>query len=760
MPFRVGVDWTVASPNLPARQGISSLRHAHTLQLIGGSRLSQTVDFSTHGFNLPVLPNPLYAGEREWTPRIVEHLLQAARGGAGVEEMSAFTGRRTEVDRVVSWVRSAKPGLHVVTGPPGTGKSAVVGRVVSWSIPDERARLLAEGVERPDEDPGERSVTVNVHARAVTTDRLAALLDEQMRGAGFLSASETARTPKRLVAAVAAAGEVPVVVVDGLDESGPECFGIAREIVMPLARHACVVVATREARDAGGQSLLGLLDPDRKGLDLGTSEAVSSGLQAQREYVVKRLSGASPAMDPAKVAALVVKRNAREPNAPFVLARLVTDRLLQQPVDTSSKGWQKRVAASLGEAMSADLEDMDRPLVARQALTALTWAAGGGFPITEWATAAGAIGHESAVTELDLTAVLGALGQYILQDAEGGEAVYRLAHASLAEALRPTAASGGPFHRAILPVVHAFVARYRALLDAGIPPEQPTHLWQYIGWYAALAGPQGLKALRTLDIPALASYGEENAAWLYESAGRWEEAIEHLNKAIVGRRQVSPEAPGYLPALAYDLGYLGGLLGSCDRHQEALPLLLEEAKILKTVVAQDESYRPALADALNRLATCYAYLGQVKKARSAETRAVKEYDKVVKDQPAYLWLASSLDDTGWYALGVRAYSKAVATLERAVKVYRSLAEDEPNYLLDLGAALSHLSSAYEGVGQQDKALTSAVSAWTTLAKARTFAEASDRDAQYDELVRTVETDLARLRSAKSAKDPAGMVPLE
>ena len=34
---------TVASPNLPARQGISSLRHAHTTTLIGGSRLSDAL---------------------------------------------------------------------------------------------------------------------------------------------------------------------------------------------------------------------------------------------------------------------------------------------------------------------------------------------------------------------------------------------------------------------------------------------------------------------------------------------------------------------------------------------------------------------------------------------------------------------------------------------------------------------------------------------------------------------------------------------
>ena len=41
MPFRVGPIGAFASPNLPARQGISSLRHAHTPELIGGSRLRE-----------------------------------------------------------------------------------------------------------------------------------------------------------------------------------------------------------------------------------------------------------------------------------------------------------------------------------------------------------------------------------------------------------------------------------------------------------------------------------------------------------------------------------------------------------------------------------------------------------------------------------------------------------------------------------------------------------------------------------------------
>src|SRR6188474_1923404 len=40
MPFRVGPIGAFASPNLPARQGISPLRHAQKLTPIGGSRLS------------------------------------------------------------------------------------------------------------------------------------------------------------------------------------------------------------------------------------------------------------------------------------------------------------------------------------------------------------------------------------------------------------------------------------------------------------------------------------------------------------------------------------------------------------------------------------------------------------------------------------------------------------------------------------------------------------------------------------------------
>src|SRR5580765_87269 len=85
--------------------------------------------------------NPLYQENVPDQP--VEHLLLAARGGSGDE--SFFTGRERALTEIVSWMGRGAPGLFVVTGPPGCGKSAVAGRIASLSAAGERARLLQAG---------------------------------------------------------------------------------------------------------------------------------------------------------------------------------------------------------------------------------------------------------------------------------------------------------------------------------------------------------------------------------------------------------------------------------------------------------------------------------------------------------------------------------------------------------------------------------------------------------------------------------------
>ena len=131
---------------------------------------------------------------------------------------------------------------------------------------------------------------------------------------------------------------------------------------------------------------------------------------------------------------------------PFLLARLVSDQLLEEPVDTSEPGWQRRVSGSIEEALEADLERSARehgvavgqevaaPL-ARQFLRGLTWGFGAGLPEDEWLAVVHAVAPTLSAGRDELSWVLEHLGRYVVQDGEDGVAVYRLAHQSLGDHL-------------------------------------------------------------------------------------------------------------------------------------------------------------------------------------------------------------------------------------------------------------------------------------------------------------------------------------
>ena len=64
-----------------------------------------------------LLPNPRH--DPAAPPRVVEHLLLAARGGEPEDETWYFTGRHAVIRRLVSWMGSGQPGLRVVTARRG-----------------------------------------------------------------------------------------------------------------------------------------------------------------------------------------------------------------------------------------------------------------------------------------------------------------------------------------------------------------------------------------------------------------------------------------------------------------------------------------------------------------------------------------------------------------------------------------------------------------------------------------------------------------
>ena len=292
-------------------------------------------------------------------------------------------------------------------------------------------------------DPGERSVTAHVHARGLTADRAADSIAGQLVRADVLAAQPAQRNAAELVGQVQRAAEhggaAPVIVVDGLDEARGQAFTMAEELLLRLAPYATVIVSTRELRRRETEpSLLDMLTAGATELDLDDPAAQERGRIDMRAYIAGRLAGVDPRMDPDAVARYLAEGTSMTGDSPFLLARLVTDQLCSAPVDTSVAGWEDRVSDSVEGAFNADLARVGpgRAELARRLLAALTWGFGAGLPEEEWLACGSALG-DGPLGRDDVTWVLDELGRYIVQDGEAGVAVYRIAHQSLADHIRP-----------------------------------------------------------------------------------------------------------------------------------------------------------------------------------------------------------------------------------------------------------------------------------------------------------------------------------
>ena len=207
-------------------------------------------------------------GARHWRPRARGVSIDSERGWR-------FRGRTAALSRIVSWLdrpQSDRRAL-VVTGSPGVGKSAVLGRIVTTADRAIRTSLLAA---LPPGDVGvlasPGSVSCAVHAKGKTALEVA---EEIARAASAALPGE----PEDLAPAVRDAlamrpGSRFNVIIDALDEaaSPSQARAVIDSVVLPLAETCAdagvqVTVGTRR-RDDGGDLLsrfgaaLDLLDLD------------------------------------------------------------------------------------------------------------------------------------------------------------------------------------------------------------------------------------------------------------------------------------------------------------------------------------------------------------------------------------------------------------------------------------------------------------------------------------------------------------------
>jgi len=341
-----------------------------------------------------------------------------------------FTGRTAAIRKIVRWIaREEHPGRAlVVTGRPGSGKSAVLGRIVTLADPECTKGADLSDVPR-DTLPPSGAVDAAVHARRLTVREVTEMI--------ALALGVRVDSPAELINAVAERDKPAVIVVDALDEAA-DPNELIRELIRPLTlvHSARLLVGTRThlVTAIGEAKAVLSLDSHDYFKEADLVEYVARRLLAEDDEELK-----TPYRDHRELAYEVAKSVARRAAPVFLIARMVAHSLVyaDQPLDTSQPGWADRFPSELADAFEEYLarfnEESDR---VRNVLRPLAYAEGAGLPWEDfWAPLASVISGR-VYSDADIEWVRRNAGPYIVEDREEGCSVYRLYNQAFADHLR------------------------------------------------------------------------------------------------------------------------------------------------------------------------------------------------------------------------------------------------------------------------------------------------------------------------------------
>ncbi|MCJ1676727.1 ATP-binding protein [Streptomyces sp. APSN-46.1] len=448
--------------------------------------------------------NPAVLADDAPLPWARESAFQLQEGGVLERE---FTGRHAALSRLVRWLDTAAHGTQVVTGPGGSGKTALLAMVALLSVARRRTRLDPQPPPQICPRPG------TVHALVTCRDRsLSAVVEAVWDALSTFGAMppkpETALDAGRCADAVAAlareAGALNLL-FDGLDEAMPgQAHEIARQFLNRLAdtRGVKVIVATRPrprrqlADPVGAESLLDVLDQTTAPLALDQDDDAERDITALAESLL-----AAPGSPYADASRALLRREAAqaiaaESDGLFLVARLVAGQLARRPHPPSAAELEaelRQAGTGLEEWVRREIGHLEREgaVPAAGILAPLALAHGGGLrDLSLLVTMADALhGRAGAFTR--------AQARELLALAEGGlvavdSGTYRLAHAGygahILDRLGLTPQSG---HREIHAVLHA-----RGAPDWG---KADAYTRSYLAAHAAQADEERLRDL--LDDP-------------------------------------------------------------------------------------------------------------------------------------------------------------------------------------------------------------------------------------------------------------------
>jgi trypsin-like peptidase/AAA ATPase-like protein len=296
---------------------------------------------------------------------LIAHWLPRARG-SGLGSAWYFTGREEALREIVQWLKAPDSGgkACVVTGSPGTGKSALLARLVILSVPEYRAKAeeagSLEGVISNTIPPAE-AVSVAINAKGKTLGEVVGLIAQALQ----IEATEASLLVEELKANV----KRPVILLDSLDEA-QDPKELARELLAKVAilPNVWLLVGSRPTTEPGRLAIrVGNLGSAVVEIDLDQPHYTGAGDIAQ--YVTNRLLAPddplleTPYRGQPKLAQMVSVAVAKRAGNNFLVARTVSDNLTYQdkPQDVTKAAWEEGLPGNVRDAFDEFLDRFNDP---------------------------------------------------------------------------------------------------------------------------------------------------------------------------------------------------------------------------------------------------------------------------------------------------------------------------------------------------------------------------------------------------------------
>lgn len=427
-----------AAPGTDDKGRVDQTAHASDHSLV----VQTAGDFTVHIHHTPggddVVPEAVVRQRHR------AHLRTAGRGvDHSTDRGDYFTARTSALSALAEWLRAEVHDrrARVVTGSPGSGKSAVLGRLLLLCEADESVRRATPSEALP---PTGMDI-VPLHARRATLESLANHLAAVLGHPGA--------DRDELLGVLADRTRPVVVLVDALDEAGTagestEGARIGRELLQPLTTMSSVrliVGARAPLIPTAGHAVvvIDLDSPEHVRLDDIVDYAHTVLLD------IHDADSRSPYRGNPEPARTVAEAIAARAGTSFLVARMTARALAQGQisVDTTQSGWRDRLPTDANQAFAAYLDRFgpQRSKVERL-MRPLAYAQGAGLPwSTLWASLAEALSGIACPDE-DLRWLHEHAGAYLVETVVDGEPVFRLFHETMAQHLRQPGRDGYAQH--------------------------------------------------------------------------------------------------------------------------------------------------------------------------------------------------------------------------------------------------------------------------------------------------------------------------